>query len=105
MSKWLVGHLPTGTVMKKWKQRIHDWCPHCQQDQEDILHLTTCPSQAVTNFWAQRLTALKDWMEQKDTNQDLQTSIIDSLTSWLQDPYDNEISLSHFPPTQTNDIP
>ena len=38
MSKWLVGQLPTGTVMKKWKQRIHAWCSHCQQDQEDILH-------------------------------------------------------------------
>ena len=26
MSKWLVEHLPTSTIMKKWKQRIHAQC-------------------------------------------------------------------------------
>ena len=84
--------------MKKWKQRLHAKCPHCQHEHEDLLHMATCTSQAVTEFWATHIDALENWMEQKDTDKDLQTFIIDGLTSWLQDPYGNEILITSFPP-------
>ena len=98
MSKWLIKCLPTGVVMKKWKQRLHARCPHCQHEQEDTLHLTTCTSQAITDLWATKINSLESWMAYKDTNPDLQTFTISGLVSWLQDPHSNELSLSSFPP-------
>ena len=98
MSKWLVEHLPTGMVMKKWKQRLHVKCPHCQHEQEDLLHIPTYSSQAVTEFWVTKMNALETWMEYKDTDPDMHNFLINSLISWLQDPHGNEVSISSFPP-------
>ena len=97
ISKWLVEHLPTGAVMKKWKQRLHARCPHCQHSNEDILHMTTCKSVTIQNFWSQSLQALETWMINKDTDPDLQQFIIEGLKSWIQNPQGDEITLQHFP--------
>ena len=51
MSKWLVGHLPTGTVMKKWKQQLHDRCPDCQHILQLWWNTTLTSLTAFTVQW------------------------------------------------------
>ena len=94
----MVGHLPTRAVMKKWKQRVHARCPHCQHEHEDILHMTTCQSQPVQDFWTTSLTSLQNWMIKNNTEPDLQSFLLEGLKSWISDPQGDEISLHHFHP-------
>ena len=98
ISKWLIGHLPTGDVMKKWKQCIHAKCPHYQHPHEDIMHLTTCPSETVSDYWTNNITNLDLWLTKKDTDHELQEFIIEGLISWIQDLYGDELPITQLPP-------
>ena len=98
ISKWLVGHLPTGVIMKRWKQRLHARCPHCHYDGEDVLHLACCPSHTVQNLWTTSMATLTQWCQDQDTDNILAEFIVTGLTSWSQNPYGTEISINHFPP-------
>ena len=97
ISKWLIGHLPTNDVMKKWKQRIHAKGPHYQYPHEDIIHLTTCSSETVSNYWTNSITKLDLWLAKKDTDHKLQEFNIEGLISWIQDLYRDELPTTHFP--------
>ena len=70
--------------MKTWKQWLHAQGLYCQHENGDILHMTTCRSQAVMNFWTNSLTVPNDLMDQKDTDPDLHHFIIEGFTSWWQ---------------------
>ena len=96
ISKWLVGHLPTGEQMVKRKHRLRSMCPHCGAH-EDALHLLVCPSSTVREFWHDSLTTLHAWLLAQDTDPDIASFLIDGLQSWLTDPHGNEGTLSSFP--------
>ena len=98
ITKWLIGHLPTGDIMKKRQQRIHANCPHCSCTNETLLHMVLCPSPTVQNFWATTLQDLHMWLEEQQTEPHLATYLVLGLSSWLLDPYGEELTLEQFPP-------
>ena len=108
ISKWLIGHLPTGSVMKQRRQRIHAKCPHCSCRSETLLHLVLCPSNTVQAFWATALRDLEQWLEEHHTEPHLATFLVLGLSSWLLDPYGDELTLENFPlrlhPTLTSHL-
>ena len=97
ISKWLVGHLPTGQVMTAWKFRKHARCPHCQHDPETLLHILTCPSQAVRTFWIQSLEHLHEWLEAHSTDPHIASFFLRGLLSWTRDPNGYEIQIHQYP--------
>ena len=73
-----------------------------------FIHLTTCPSQAVTSFWAQRLTALARRLDGAKKYQPRPSNLY-NRQSYLLAPrpirqWNLSLSLPLFP-TQTNGIP
>ena len=99
ISKWLVGQLPTGTILKQRKHRLRDHCPHCKRPKEDVLHLITCPSQIVRKLIQDELSTLQTWMSKQDTLPELSTFIYNGILSWTNDPFGFEDPLHHY--TQT----
>lgn len=48
ISKWISGEdTATGEVMVYRKQRDSSACPHCQQENEDLVHVLSCTNQLV----------------------------------------------------------
>ena len=97
VSKWLVGHLPTGQVMKNRKVRKHAKCPHCQTDPETLLHLTTCPSPTVRQYWISALENLQKWLTTQETDPHIASFLLQGILSWTRDPYGEEVPLFQYP--------
>ena len=95
ISKWLVGQLPTGARMTARKHRLRSNCPHCGRH-EDAMHLLTCPSSTVRQFWEATIERLRGWLADQHTDPDITTFLGDGIESWLQDPHGCETSLSSF---------
>ena len=83
--------------MQQRRQRLHAKCPHCNCQSETLLHLVLCPSDIVQSFWAKTLQDLNTWFEEHHTEPHLATYIVLGLSSWLLDPYGDEIPLDNFP--------
>ena len=98
ISKWLVGHLPTGVIMIKRKHRIKATCPHCLHPKEDALHLPTCHHPSVRAFWTDALNNLQSWLLNVDTHPNITSFICNGLLSWTADPFGEEEPIDHLPP-------
>ena len=96
ISKWLVGQLPTGARMVKRKQRLSAECPHCNLE-ETALHMPTCQSTEVSNFWQATIQSLETWLTNQDSEPNITKFLCKGLLSWTQDPHGNEISLHNIP--------
>lgn len=96
ISKWLVGQLPTGIILKQRKHRLRDNCPHCQQPKEDTLHLITCQSPEVRNIITEELQQLHTWMSLQDTLPEIANFLYNGILSWTGDPFGSEEPISHY---------
>jgi len=90
ISKWISGDTATGEVMVYRKQRDSSACPHCQQENEDLVHVLSCTNQLVREKTQTLLVELREWMVKEETHPHLLTAIMHNLTLWFQDPFDDE---------------
>ena len=102
ISKWMVGHLPTGEIMVKRKQRVKATCPHCHHHNENALHLPTCPHPNVHAFWKDAMDNLETWFINVDTHPSIASFICEGILSWTRDPYGEEPPIDHLPHTICN---
>ena len=82
--------------MVKRKQRLSAECPHCNLE-ETALHMPTCQSTEVSNFWQATIQSLQTWLTNQDTEPNITTFLCKGLLSWTQDPHGNEILFNNIP--------
>jgi hypothetical protein len=90
ISKWISEDTATGIVMRRRKQRVHDYCPRCNAPAEHLVHILTCPHPDVQTLTNDLLVELEVWLTQEDTYPTIIPILIESIRSWLLDPYGNE---------------
>ena len=82
MAKWISGDTATGRVMLRRKQRLIAKCPKCDEEDEHLLHILTCPSTESTDFRTSLIAELAVWLRKECTEPDLQKFLIAGITSW-----------------------
>ena len=90
ISKWISEDTATGIVMRRRKQRVLANCPRCDAPEEHLVHILTCPHPDVQTLTTNLLVELELWLTQEDTYPHIIPILIDSIRSWLSDPYGNE---------------
>ena len=90
ITKLISNSLPTNITMVARKQRIHSYCPICKNQEEDILHMLTCPDPTASNMRETLLQDLKLWLVSSKTDPDVTRFLITGLRSWFVDPFGDE---------------
>ena len=93
ITKLVSGNMATGRVMKQREQRIHDTCPLCDEPDEHLVHILTCPHDTCVELRTSLLEELKVWLTAEDTHEDITSFLLRGLTSWFADPYGDEIDI------------
>ena len=94
ITKWVSGNMATGRVMKQREQRLHDTCPLCNEPDEHLVHILTCPHDTHVKLRTSLLEELKVWLTAEDTHEDITSFLLKGLTSWFADPYGDEIDIA-----------
>jgi len=90
ISKWLSEDTATGRVMQRRKQRRHDHCPRCGEDDEHLLHVLICSADSAVDFRKPLLADLEKWLLEEDTQPDIADYLLTGLSSWFEDPFGTE---------------
>ena len=85
--------MATGRVMKQRQQCVHDTCPRCDELDEHLVHILTCPHETCFDLRTSLLTELQTWLEAEDTQEDIATFLVQGLESWFDNPYGDEIPI------------
>ena len=84
--KWLSKHMAafsaTGRVMLRWDEWVHSKCPHCDQPNEDAVHVITC-SKARKEYLRLLEEHLLPQIEEADTDADITQVIMSRLRYWF----------------------
>ena len=94
ITKWVSGNMASGRVMKQREQRLHDTCPLCDEPDEHLVHILTCPHDTCVELCTSLLEELKVWLMAEDTHEDITSFLLRGLTSWFADPYGDEIDIN-----------
>ena len=79
--------------LNRGEQRIHDTCPLCNETDEHLVHILTCPHDTCVELRTSLLKELKVWLTAEDTQEDITSLLLRGLTSWFADPYGDEIDI------------
>ena len=63
--------MATGRVMIQCQQRIHNTCPLCDELDEHLVHILTCPHETGVDLRTSLLAELQTWLETEDTQEDI----------------------------------
>lgn len=87
VTKWICGSMATGRVMFERQMRSHSRCPHCQEEDEHLIHILTCHNEAVKSIRAATLSRLSNFLTESQTDPSLKDFLCTGLHSFLEDPY------------------
>ena len=79
--------MATGRVMKHREQRLHDTCPLCDELDEHLVHILTCPHDTCVEPCTSLLEELKVWLTAEDTHENIISFLLQGSTSWFANPY------------------
>ena len=86
--------MATGRVMIQCQQRIHNTCPLCDELDEHLVHILTCPHETGVDLRTSLLAELQTWLETEDTQEDIANFLVQGLESWFANPYGDEIPIN-----------
>ena len=104
ITKWISGNTATGRVMLNRQRRPYSNCPICQEEDEHLVHVLTCPHRDSLTLRTTLVDALKAWLIKEHTHPDVTAFLLQGLTSWFNDPYGNEILLNCADPTSQSTL-
>jgi hypothetical protein len=81
IAKHVSGHAGVGIKMVQWQMRDSAACPRCGQE-EDSRHVWTCHAADARWTRLQHISKLDTWLEQQDTQPDLQRELINGMKAW-----------------------
>jgi hypothetical protein len=81
IAKHVSGHVGVGIKMVQWQMRDSAACPRCGQE-EDSQHVWTCHAPDARWIRLQHIFKLDTWLEQQDTQPDLQRELINGMKAW-----------------------
>ncbi|GFH48897.1 hypothetical protein CTEN210_05373 [Chaetoceros tenuissimus] len=87
VTKWICGSMATGRVMFERQIRSHSRCPHCQEEDEHLIHIITCQNATVTALKSASLSKLSTFLSGSNTDPSFQEFLCNGLQSFLEDPY------------------
>ena len=93
ITEWISRNMATGRVMKQRQQCVNDTCPICDEPDEHLVHILTCPHETGVDLRASLLTELRTWLEAEDTHEDIATFLVQGLESRFEDPYGDELPI------------
>ena len=79
--------MATGRVMFERQIRSHSRCPHCQEEDEHLIHIITCQNATVSALRSASLSKLSTFLSESNTDPSLQEFLCNGLQSFLEDPY------------------
>ena len=82
LSKHMAGFSATGRVMLRRDEWVHSKCPHCDQPNEDAVHVLTC-SKARKKYLSLLDENLLPQLEEADTDPDITRVIMSRLRYWF----------------------
>lgn len=84
------------------QMRSHSRCPHCQEDDEHLVHIITCPNELVATLRVASLSKLSNFLSESNTDPSLHQFLCTGLQSFLEDPFGMEPCFD--PPTRYHTI-
>ena len=94
ITKWISGNMATGTrVMEQHQHHVQDTRPLCDEPDENLVHILTCPHDTCVDLHTLLLTELRTWLETEDMQEDIATFLVQGMKSWFGDPYGDEIPI------------
>ena len=82
ISKWISDNMATGTNMKRWKKRPHDYCPYCKQPKENIPHILQCTHPDAMINWKKHLLRYLESLYKIGLSTSLLLPLKDELMIW-----------------------
>ena len=82
VSKWSCENLGTGKNLKRWKYQLHDNCPFCNAEKEDINHILLCDHEESIQQWTVHHNKFQATLSQLDTSPLLVLAIAQDLSAW-----------------------
>ena len=86
------------------QRRPYSNCPICQEEDEHLVHVLTCPHHDSLTLRTTLVDALKAWLIKEHTHPDVTAFLLQGLTSWFNDPYGDEIRLNCADPTSQSTL-
>ena len=93
ITKWIGKSVATGKVMVRRTHRVCSNCPICKVENEDQLHVLTCPAPTSQDYRAKLLIELASWFQSTCTNSRITNFFLQGLKIWFQD-HTSHFSLS-----------
>lgn len=72
------------------KKRVLANCPRCDAPNDHLVHILTCLNREVQTIITDQLLELEVWLTQEDTYPALIPILVESLRSWIENPYGDE---------------
>ena len=86
--RWVTKHASdncgVGTTLLAWKYQTNATCPRCQHSQENTKHILQCTGHDANAVWDQGIKELNKYMDNQDTDQNIQNAIVQGLQCWQQ---------------------
>jgi exonuclease III len=83
VTKWISKQLPVGLNLIRRKQRIHNKCPYCMQE-EDTEHLWKCQNEDAIKVFLELLEGLEEELINMKTDHTIQVYLLLALTQWRE---------------------
>ena len=81
-------------MMQCWKFWNHSQCPRCGEENEDVPHVFACIGHDTDDRWTANIKALREWLEDRDTDPDLTEALCEHLLGWRAN---IEVNKDHYP--------
>ena len=95
VTKFNTNTCAVGVTMKKWKKRSMDNCPHCDQENEDNMHVLQCQSPKAVEVWDTAIRDLTTYLQQKKVRDKVSHAIIRHMRAWRDN---DEVQKFHYEP-------
>jgi len=62
--------------------REYDNCPRCEQANETVEHVMTCPQDEARATWTEAIGELRNWMDSNESDPEMTETIYSKLEAW-----------------------